>query len=168
MGYVHDTGMTQYIPPTAMQGLTGTFTLAAGAVAGTLAFHRAAAAQTSVIYIPVEIPGNSGASKGCLLKSIEVDYENLLAAATSVTFALSKVTRGANLAVAVVSAVTVTQSPAASAGAEVQDQIKATITLTTPEWVSNNTYYILTMTIVAGGTITNDILGAFANYTLRL
>ena len=168
MGYVNDTRMSQYIPPTVMMGITGTFTQAAGAVAGTIALHRAAAAQTSVIYIPVTLPSNSSATKGAYLKSIEVDYENLLAAATSVTFGLNKVTRGANGAVATVSAVTVTQDLTANSGAETQDQHKCTVTLTTPEWIDNDVYYILTMTIVAGGTVTNDVLGAVANYTLRV
>ncbi len=168
MGYVHDTHMSQYIPPTTMMGITGTFTLAAGAVSGTIAYHRAAGAQTSVIYIPVGLPSNSSATKGAYLKSIEVDYECLLAVATSVTFGLSKVTRGANTAVAVVSAVTVTQDLAAAVAAATEDQHKCTVTLTTPEWIDNDVYYILTMTIVAGGTVTNDVLGAVANYTLRL
>lgn len=164
---IHNTAMSQYIPPTAMMGITGTFTLAAGAVPGTIAFHRAAAAQTSVIYIPITLPSNSVGLVGSKLASIEVDYENLLAAATSVTFALNKVTRGASGAVAVVSAVPVTQNLAAAAGAEVQDQLKCTVTLTTPEWVDNDVYYILTMTIVAGGTVTNDVLAAVANFTAR-
>ena len=168
MGYVHDTSMSQFIPPTAMMGVTGTFTQAAGAVTGTIAFHRAATAQTSVITIPIILPSNSVGLKGAYLKSIEVDYENLLAAATSVTFALNKIARGADTAVAVKSAVTVTQDLAAAAGAETENQHKCTITLTTPEWIDNDVYYLLTMTIVAGATVTNDVLAAVANYTLRL
>lgn len=163
----HDTHFSQYIPPTVMMGVTGTFTLAAGAVTGTTAYHRAAAAQTSIITIPVVIPGNSSANKGSLLKSIEVDYENLLATATSVTFGLNKVTRGADGAVAVVSAVTVTQSLTAATTAAAQDQCKCTVTVTTPEWVDNDVYYLLTMTIVAGGTVTNDVFAAVVNYTAR-
>jgi len=167
-GYVHDTHMSQYIPPTAMMGITGTFTQAAGAVSGTIAFHRAAAAQTSVIYIPIMLPSNSDALKGAYLKSIEVDYECLLAVATSVTFALNKVTRGADGSVAVVSAVTVTQDLTAATDAADEDQHKCVVTLTTPEWIDNDVYYLLKMTIVAGGTVTNDVLGAVANFTLRL
>jgi hypothetical protein len=167
-GYVHDTAMSQYIPPTEMMGITGTFTQAAGTVAGTIAFHRAAAAQTSVIYIPIILPSNSAVNKGAYLKSIEVDYENLLAAATSVTFALNKVTRGVSGTVAVVSAVTVTQSLTAASGAAIQDQLRCLVTLTTPQWIDNDVYYILTMSIVAGATVTNDVLAAVANYTLRV
>jgi hypothetical protein len=114
------------------------------------------------------LPSNSSNKKGAYLKSIEVDYECLAAAATSVTFALNKVTRGADGAVAVVSAVTVTQDLAAGAAAATEDQHKCTVTLSTPEWIDNDVYYLLKMTIVAGGTVTNDILGAFANFTLRL
>ena len=167
-GYVHDTAMSKFVPPTVMMGITGTFTFAAGAVAGTIALHRAAAAQTSVVYIPIDIPANSVALKGSLLKSIEIDYENLLATATSVTFALTKITRGADTAVAVVSTVTTTQDLVAATTAAKQDQCKCTVTVTTPEWVSNSTNYVLTMTIVAAGTITNDVLGATVNYTARL
>ena len=46
MGYVHDTSMSQYIPPTAMHCVTGTWTDAAGAVSGTIARHKAANAET--------------------------------------------------------------------------------------------------------------------------
>jgi hypothetical protein len=168
MGYVHETHMSQIIPPTAMFGTTGTYTQAAGAVTGTIAFHRAAAASTGVINIPIILPSNSVALKGALLKSIEVDYELLLAVATSITMSLNKVTRGADTAVAVVSAVTVTQDLAAATAAATQDQHKITVTLTTPEWIDNDVYYLLVMTAVCGGTVTVDVLGAVANFTLRV
>jgi hypothetical protein len=168
MGYLHDTHMSQYIPSTAMHGVTGTFTHAAGAVTGTIAYHRAAAASTGVINIPIMLPSNSSGLKGAYLKSVEVDYELLLAAATSVTFTMNKVTRGADLAVAVVAAVTITQSLAASAGAETQEQHKCTVTLTTPVWIDNDEYFLLVMTAVCGATVTVDVLAAVANFDLRL
>jgi len=169
MGYVNDDKMTQFIPPWQFQGATGTYTIAAGAVAGTWAFHRAAAASTGVVTIPILPPGNSGAArnKGSLLKSIEVDYELLLAGATSVTAALAKVTRGANGAVAVVSAVTITQDQAAAVAAATQGQHKLTVTVTTPEWHSNAAYYFLNLTCVCGATVTLDFLGAIVNYTFK-
>ena len=55
-GYVHDTAMSQYIPPTAFHIVTGTWTQAAGAVAGTIAMHKAAAAETATVNIPIMIP----------------------------------------------------------------------------------------------------------------
>ena len=48
MGFTHDTAMAQYIPPTAMHFVTGTWTQAAGAVTDTICMHKAAAAQTAV------------------------------------------------------------------------------------------------------------------------
>ena len=168
MGYVHDTAMSQFVPPTVMHVVTGTYTNAAGAVAGTIALHRAAAASTGVINIPIILPSNSVAMKGAYLKSVEVDYECLLAAATSVTFTMNKVTRGADGAVAVVSAVTVTQDLTAATDAADQDQHKCTVTVTTPAWIDNDEYYLLVMTAICGGTVTLDILGAVINYTLRV
>ena len=168
MGYVKDQYMSQVIPPTAMMGITGTFTLAAGAVAGTIAYHRAAAAQTSVIYVPIVVPSNSAAYKGAMLNSVEVDHECLVAAATSVTLALSKVTRGVDTAVAVVAAVTGTQLLTAATSAATQDQHKDKFTITTPAFIDNDEYYILTITIVAGASVTNDVLAVVANYTLVL
>lgn len=168
MGYLHDTHMSQYIPPTAFHCVTGTYTDAAGAVAGTIAKHRAAAASTGVINIPIIVPSNSVALKGAYLKSVEVDYELLLAGATSVTASMNKITRGADTAVAVVTAVTVTQDLAAGVAAATQDQHKLTVTVTTPFWIDNDEEVLLVLTIVCGATVTVDLLGAVANFTERL
>ena len=168
MGYVHDTAMSQYIPPNAWSYVTGTFTSAAGSVAGTIAINRAAANETSVVTIPILAPSNSVAQKGALLKSIEVDYELFTAEPTSITWTLNKVTRGADTAVAVVAAVTKSDTLAAAA-AKTVDQHRQTITLTTPAYIDNDEYYLLEMSIVAGaGGNTAKFLGAVANYTLRL
>jgi CheY-specific phosphatase CheX len=159
--------MSQYIPPTAFHCVTGTWTYTAGQVAGTISKHKASNSETTVINIPIKLPSNSVGLKGSYLKSVEVDYELSGAAATSVTASLNKVTRGADTAVAVVSAVTVTQDLAAGSAAATQDQHKLTVTLTSPAWISNNEYYLLVLTIVAS-TAVIDMLGAVANYTLRV
>ncbi len=167
MGYVHDTAMSTFIPPTTFHPVTGTFTWAAGAVAGTIAMHRAAANQTSVITIPIMLPSNSVAGKGALLKSIEVDYEVLTAEPTSITWTLNKVTRGAEGAVAAVAAVTRTNA-VADAAAKTVDQHKQVITITSPAWIDNDEYYLLECSLVAGaGGTTEDFLGAVANWTFR-
>jgi hypothetical protein len=160
--------MSTYIPPSAVHGSTGTFSQAAGAVTGTIAFHRAAANQTSLMTIPIMLPSNSVANKGALLKSIEVDYEILVAEPTSITWTLNKVTRGVEGAVAVVAAVTKSNT-VADAAAKTVDQHKQVITLTTPAWIDNDEYYLLEMAMAAGaGGNTTDILGAVANWTLRV
>lgn len=168
MGFVHDTAMSQFIPPTDMLPITGTWTEAAGAVAGTICKHKAAAAETSTVHIPIDLLSNSVALKGVLLKSIEVDYEVLIAACTSVTAVLKKIVRGVDGEVAVVSAPVITQDLAAATDAADVDQHKLKVTLTTPVWIDNDEYYILQMVFVAAATTTIDVLAAVVNFTLRL
>ena len=166
-GYVHDTAMSQYIPPTAFHIVTGTWTQAAGQVAGTIAMHKAATAETAVINVPITIPSNSVALKGAYLKSVEIDYEILIADLTSITISLNKVTRGTDTNVAVVSAITVTQDITA-ANAKTVEQHKVIVSITTPAWIANTEYYLLKISAVAPATTTIDLLGAVANFTERI
>lgn len=168
MGFLHDTHMSQFIPPTAFHYVTGTWTDAAGNVTGTIVKQKAAAAETSVVNIPIPIPSNSVALKGSYLKSIEIDYEILTAAATSITATLNKVTRGADGAVAVVAAVAETQDLAAATDAADVDQHKLTVTLTTPAWIDNDEEYLLELSCVCALTTVLEFLGAVVNYTARL
>ena len=167
MGYVNDTAMSQYIPPTAFHCVTGTWTFTAGNVAGTISKHKSAAADSPVVTIPIMLPSNSVALKGAKLASVEVDYEFTSAAATSVTATMSKVTRGADTAVAVVTDVPVTQDLAAATVANIQDQHKLKVTVTTPAWIDNDEYYLLVLTIVSNSAVI-EMLGAVANFTLRM
>ena len=168
MGFVQDTQMSQYLGPNTFHYVTGTWTQAAGQVTDTICLHRAAANETATINIPIMLPSNAAGYKGALLKSIEVDYELLVAEPTTLSFTLDKVTRGADTAVAVVSQPAVTLALTAANGKTV-DQHKQVITLTTPEWISNGVYYLLKISLVAGaGGNTTDILGAVVNYTLRI
>lgn len=170
MGYVHDTAMSQYIPPTLFNSVsaTATWTDVAGDVAGTIAKNLGAANETGTVTIPITAPSNSVAQKGAYLKSIEVDYEIKGAEPTSITWTLNKVTRGADTAVAVVGAVTKTNS-IADAAAKTVDQHKQTITVTTPFWIDNDEYCLLEASIVHGaGGGTAKFLSAVANFTLRV
>ena len=164
---INNTHAAQYIPPTRFHCVTGTWTEAAGQVSGTICRHKAASAETTTVTIPIEVPSNSVALQGAKLTSIEVDFEVLVADCTSITTTLNKVTRGVNTAVAVVAAVTQTQSPAA-ATLKVTDQRKLVVTLTTPEWVNQNTYYLLQLSLVCPATTQLDMLAAVANFTFRM
>ena len=164
---INNTHAAQYIPPTRFHCVTGTWTEAAGQVAGTICRHKAASAETTTVTIPIEVPSNSIALQGAKLTSVEVDFEILVADCTSITTTLNKVTRGVDTAVAVVAAVTQTQSPAA-ATLKVTDQRKLVVTLTTPEWVNQNTYYLLQLSLVCPATTQLDMLAAVANFTFRM
>ena len=165
---IHDTAMSQYIPPSLFHFSTATITDIAGQVTGTIVKHRAAVDQTTLATVPIVIPSNSVALKGAYLKSIEIDYEVLVAQPTSITFTVNKVTRGADTAVAVVAAQAKTDGVAA-ASAKTVDQHKQTLTITAPFWIDNDEYVLVEMAIVAGaGGNTMDFLGAVANFTERL
>lgn len=170
MGYTHNTHMAQYIPPTLFHCVTGTWSLAAGQVAGTIVKKVNDADQTSVINIPVLVPSNSVALQGAYLKSIEIDFEVIDAALTALTAVVNKVTRGADGAVAVVAAQTFTYDTGHdTAGERVDvDQHKMTLTITTPFWIDNDAYVLVELTCdQAGDTGVIELLGAVANYTLR-
>jgi hypothetical protein len=167
-GYVHDTGLAQYMPPNTFHCVTGTWTDIAGQVAGTICRHKAATAETSTVNIPLTIPSNSVPLKGSYLKSVEVDYEILVAACTSVTAAIVKVVRGIDTAVAVVTTPACTQDLAAAVAAASVEQHRLKVTLTTPAWIDDDEYYFLKLTIVAAATSQIDLLSAVALFTERL
>lgn len=171
MGYVHDTHMSQYIPPNLFHCVTGTWTLAAGQVAGTICKTVNDFNQTGVVNIPICIPSNSSALKGSYLQSIEIDYEITGAALTALTAVINKVTSGADGAVAVVAAPAFTYDTGHDvAGERVDvDQHKMTLTITTPFWIDNGEYVLVELTCdQAGDTGVIELLGAIANYTARM
>lgn len=171
MGYVHNTHMSQFIPPTAMICITGTWTEAAGQVAGTVCKHCAATDESTTVYIPIPLPSNSVAAQGAKLASIEIDFEILVAACDAMSAVIQKITRGADGAVAVVdNAVAFSYDAGHDAAAERidVDQHKMTLTLDTPVYIDNDEEYYVVITFDKAATTTLDILGAVANYTLRV
>jgi len=170
MGMVHDTHMSQYIPPTLFHPVTGTWTHAAGQVAGTICRTVNDADQTSTINIPIVIPSNSAGLKGAYLKSVEIDFEITGAALTALAAIFNKVARGADTAVAVVAAQTFTYDSGHDAAEERVDvaQHKMTLTLDTPFWMDNDAYALIELTVdQAGDTGVIELLAAVANYDLR-
>jgi hypothetical protein len=160
--------MSQFIPPTAFHIVTGTWTQAAGTVTGTVCMHKAAAAESPVINIPITIPSNAVALKGAYIKSIEIDYEIQVAALTSLTASLNQVNRAADTAGVTVTAITVTQDLAAAVAAATVAKHRLIVTLTTPVWISNMQYMLLKLAMVAPATTTVDLLSAVANFTERI
>ena len=164
---INNTHVSQYIPPGEVWGVGGVWSEAAGSVAGTIVRRKAAAAETTVVTIPIPILSNSVALQGAKLASIEVDYETSASALTSITAVVRKVTRGADTAVAVVSAPAFTQFPTAVNAATLAKH-KLVATLTVPAWVGNNEYYTLELTCVCAIGSVLEVLGAVVNYTFRM
>jgi len=170
MGFIHDTHMSQYIPPTLFHCVVGTWTFAAGQVAGTIAKHVAATDEVSVVTIPITLPSNSSALKGAYLKSIEIDFEILIAACDAMAAVVNKVTRGADGEVAVIAPQTFTYDSGHDGASERidVDQHKMTLTITTPFWVDNDVEVLVELTFDKAATTTLDMLAAVANFDLRI
>ena len=164
---LNNTHFAQIIPCTGIHIVTGTWTMAAGAVAGTIARHKAAGAETAVVTVPVQIPSNSIGLQGCKLLSIELDYQLLDAGAVAVTAVLHKITRGIEGAAASASHPTITQSLVAGTTAATENKHKLVVTLSTPEWIDHEAYFLCEFSFECAGVVTIDILSAVVNYTFR-
>ena len=168
MGYVHDTSMQKLIPPTMFHLVTGTWTHVAGNVAHTIVLQKATGAETATVTIPLAVPGNSKDEKGSKILSVEIDYEILTAAATSITATVWKIARGADGAVAVATQVTATQNLTAATDAADVDQHALTVTITTPEYIDDDDYWFVELACVCATTTVLEFLGAQVNYTFRV
>ncbi len=168
MGYVMDTQMSQLTPLKAITPTVGTWTETVAAHIWTL--NHTAAADTSVLKIPIILPGNAAALKGAYLKSIDVWYSIATLAATDVNGALYQATMPAQGGTLTTAAVTITNDAghqtAGNRGAIAQHQM--TFTLTTPIWVPAGGDVLLELTVTATATAVINLQGARANYTLRM
>jgi len=167
---IHNTHVSQFIPPTLFHCVTGTWTEVAGQVTDTICKHVAATDETATVNIPVTIPSNSIGLQGAKLASVEIDYEILVAACDAVTAVFNLVTRGADGAVATVAAQTFSYDTGHDTAAERYDvdQHRMTLTLTTPIWIDNDQYVLIELTFDKAATTTVDVIAAVANYTLRM
>ena len=171
MGYVHDTRMSQFFPPSAAHYVTGTWTDVAGAVAGTIAKSKTAADNTATVTIPIMLPQNSAGLKGSYIKSVDVYWEVLTAAMDAVTAVINKAVLPANtVAFAAVVAQTFTYDTGHDTAAErlTLDQHSMKLTLDTPFWLDDDDLLLVQMTFDNALTSALTFFGARANYTLRL
>ena len=170
MGYVHDTAMTLFIPPTLAHFVSATAlnTWVAGQTVDTIVAHTSYVNETTVINIPIIVPSNSVALKGAYLKSIEIDYEVLAGEPTSIAFVINKITRNVDGTPPTVDALPHTATLTAATCKTVNEH-RNVLTLTTPIWIKNTEEVLVEITRVAGaGANTFDVLGAFVNYTIRI
>ncbi len=168
MGYVADTKMCQFIPPVQIEKSAGTWTTTLAS--NVLSHNRTAADAAFNLFVPIRVPGNSVALKGARLESIELLWDTSVAALDGVaTVELEKQTV---TAAGVVSGATVTQTQDSTNDTTAKRLTLAShrmkVTLTTPEWVDNDVYYVLYVTFDAAATSVVKLYGAIANFTLRV
>ena len=169
MGYTHDVNMSQWLFANEAIKTAGTWTPTLAS--NVLSEVRTAADASFTIYIPIKIPSNSKALKGAYLKTIDVYYKILTAAADDfATVELEKMIAPLDTVIPTGSAPAITMDTAHDTAAErkaVQEH-KMTVTLTTPVWVDDDHYYVLTLIVDAAATTVFTLYGARANYTLRV
>jgi hypothetical protein len=176
MGYVHDTAMSQFIPPTAFAFSAGTWAMAVAS--NVWSYNRTAADASFTIYMPIPIPSNSASLKGAYLQSVEMMYSIATAAAddfVAATCALYKDTLQATAAsgsgtLNTAAIVTGTLDTGHDTAAELKaaDEHRLKWTLTTAAWVDNDEAYHFEAVVDAAAGTVFKVFGGIANYTLRL
>jgi len=176
MGYVHDTAMSQFIPPTAFGFSAGTWTLTAAS--NVWSMDRTAADASATIYMPIPIPSNSVAMKGSYLTSIELMYSISTAVADDFAVAtallykdtLSPTAASGSGTINTAAAFATTKDTGHDTDAEclAVDEHRLIMTVTTPEWADNDVAYHAEYIVDGGAATVVKVFGGIANFTLRL
>lgn len=170
MGYVHDTHMSQFIPPSEFEMSAGTWAMAVAS--NVVSRDRTAADASFTALIPIPIPSNASAYKGARLKSIDVWYSIGTGAADDfATVELEKMVLGVDDVAPTGAAVTITQDTGHDTAAErkaVDDDHCMTVTITTPAWLDDGDAYWLQLVVDCALTTVFKFFGARANYELRV
>ncbi len=168
MGTVHDTHMSQFIPPSQIQKSAGTWT---PTLATNDVYERRTAADANFnLFIPIPIPSNSSTQKGGYLKSVEVIFNITTAALDDIATVALKKLSFSSAGASTGSDVTVTLDTANDTAAErkATGTHRMTITLSTPVWVDNDEAFVAYIACDGSTTGVFDLYGAVANYTLRV
>lgn len=168
MGYVHDTHMSRWVDPALIQKSAGTWTRT---YSSNKVFDRRTAADANFnLFIPIPIPQNSSEEKGSKVASIDIFY-NITSAALDdfATVELNKETVssvGAHTAAAVTTSLDTGHDTAAERKAT--GEHKMTITITTPEFLDDDSFYVVYLVVDGSTSAVFDLVGARVNYTMRV
>ena len=170
MGYVHDTHMSEFIPPSDFQMSAGTWAMAVAS--NVVSRDRSAADAAFTALIPIRVPSNASDKKGAMLKSIDVWYAIGTAAADDfATVELEKMIMGVDDVAPTGAAIDITLDTGHDSAAErlaVDTDHCMTVTLATPAWVDDGDVYWLQLVVDCAATTVFKFFGARANYTLRI
>jgi len=176
MGYVHDTAMAKFIPPTIFGHSAGTWTLAVATNVWSL--NRTAADASFTVFMPIPILSNSVAFKGSKITSVEFMYSIATAAADDFPAAtaslyvdsLSAIAASGSGTINTAAAVATTLDTGHDTDAELKavDEHRIKLTVTTPLWIDNDQAYHAEFVVDAAATTVFKIFGGIANFTLRV
>jgi hypothetical protein len=168
MGYVNNTQMSTFIPPSMIAKTAGTWTPTIGS--NVSSDVRTAADGEFTLLVPVPLPSNSAVRAGTKLKSIDLFYKIANAADDVATVALDKMSLKASGTALTGAAVvhTLDGGHDTAAKRKAAGEHTMTVTLTTPVYLDNDDHYMLSMVIDAAANTAFTLFGARANYELRL
>ena len=176
MGYVNDTAMALFIPPTAFGFSAGTWTLAVASNVWSL--DRTAADASFTIYMPIPVPSNAVALKGAKLLSVELMVSISGAAADDWAVATSLIYLDTLKAVAASGSGSINTAAAVASVKDTghdtdaeclaQDEHRMKLTITTPLWIDNDQAYHAEFVVDGGAATVVKIFGGIANYILRI
>ncbi len=169
MGYVHDSHMSQFIPPGDFEIAVGTWAVVESS--NVVSNDHTDADEAVTVLIPIRVPSNSIALKGAKLASIDVGYLIGTAAADDfATVELEKITVGADNITAAGEAISTTEDDAHDSAAErkAADDHTMTVIITTPEFIDDGECFWLKLVIDCAAATVLKFYGAIAHYTLRV
>ena len=170
MGYVNDTHMSQFIPPSIFQHDTGTWTF--NIFDNIVSNDKNAADEAFGTLIPIPIISNSIALKGAKLLNIKVFYKIATAAADAFAdVVLLKNSLGVDDTAASGESVSISLDSGHDTDAKrlaVDDDHCMTITLDDPAWIDDGDVFWLNLGVDCAETTDFAFLGAVANFELRL
>jgi hypothetical protein len=168
MGYVHDTAMSIDTPLQNVIATVGTWTMVVASNLWT--YNHTAAANISILKVPLVLPKNSVAGKGAKLVSVDIWWSNATADLTDNSAILYKATLPIQAGTLAAAVVTTTYDSGHDTAAKryTQAQHKMTLTVTTPAWVDDDEEYFIEITNNAAASSVVKLQAIRANYTLRM
>lgn len=169
MGYVHVTDISQFISPFEFAYSVGTWTPTLSSYLITNV--KTAAADNPKIMVPIPLPSSSLGLQAAKLVSLDVWYSISTAACTG--FGLCTISKVILAATGVACTGAAIDSTMDAAHDTVQERYatgahKMTCTVDTPFFMDKNYAYYFSMDITAAAGTVLAMIGAQANYTLRL
>jgi hypothetical protein len=168
MGYATNTQMSAMTPLEAIKATVGTWAVAVSANIWTL--DHTNAADTSVLHIPVRIPGNAAYNAGGILTSLDFFWNNASLDIVDILPTVYTVNYPAQAGTITVTSQTFTYDSGhdTTAKRKTQAQHKMTITLTPGVQIRGDQELIISLSVQTGATSVFKLQGVKANYTLRV
>ena len=171
MGYVHDTQMSLFIEPNRAMKSAGTWSEKETAAADVWCIERTAGDGAFNLRLPVELPGNAGPQKGCLLKRIDLWYVVKTAALDALAakiYAVALQPDGGALVAGAELEFAYDQGHDAAAERIDVDEHRMSLTLSEPKWIGAGESVFVELAADAAAASVFEFLGACAYYPQRV